>query len=223
MMLSPEGFYEMELKGKSADEIQLKIRGLKNEIGRLKSLIESQEIDPMPFTCPMPATQIACYRLYLKRAIQALLDAGGQYDLSQQEKLIQYFDESIPFIGKIEFSYGGFLYGYEKRTITISGENLSLDVDYNFQIPKDKEPFAREFSGIKTPFLETLASLHIGEWDNEYCDYNVLDGSDWDLSISFSNGHRLVKKSGSNAYPYNFDDFYDLMKLEENDEFSGNE
>lgn len=37
MMISPEMYYEMELKGKSADEIQSKIRGLKNKIGRLKS------------------------------------------------------------------------------------------------------------------------------------------------------------------------------------------
>lgn len=41
MMISSEGFYEKELKGKSVDEIQSKIRGLKNETGRLKSLIES--------------------------------------------------------------------------------------------------------------------------------------------------------------------------------------
>lgn len=43
MMISPEMFYEIELKGKSADEIQAKIRGLKNKMGRLKSDIESQK------------------------------------------------------------------------------------------------------------------------------------------------------------------------------------
>ena len=54
MMISPEKFYEMERKGKSADEIELRIRGLKNEIGRLKSVMEPKETNRAP--TPIPIT-----------------------------------------------------------------------------------------------------------------------------------------------------------------------
>ena len=42
MMISPEGYYEMKLQGKSVEDIAKKIRGLKNEIGHLKKAIEAQ-------------------------------------------------------------------------------------------------------------------------------------------------------------------------------------
>ena len=221
MMISPEIFYEMELKGKSADEIESRIRGQKNEIGRLKSLIESQEINQEPFACPLPSTRLACNRLYLARAKQALFDAGGKYKLSQKEKRIQSFDESIPFIEQICLSYGGHFYGYEYRTITFSEETVILDVGYVLQESEDKKPFVRKFPGMKRDFLEAFAALHIGEWKATYNNCSVMDGTKRKLTIRFSNGHREVKKEGSNAYPYNFNDFYELMKLEENDEFSG--
>lgn len=50
-----------------------------------------------------------------------------------------------------------------------------------------------------------------------YDNWNVLDGYSWRLNICFSNGHKVMKKEGSNDYPDNFDDFYQLLKLEEND------
>lgn len=74
---------------------------------------------------------------------------------------------------------------------------------------------------MKRDFLEAFAALHIGEWKATYNNCSVMDGTKRKLTIRFSNGHREVKKEGSNAYPYNFNDFYELMKLEENDEFSG--
>ena len=40
MMISPETYYEMNLKGKTAEQIMSAIRGLKNEIGHLKNLME---------------------------------------------------------------------------------------------------------------------------------------------------------------------------------------
>lgn len=35
-MISPEGYYEEHLKGKSAEQIMTAIRGLKQEIGHLR-------------------------------------------------------------------------------------------------------------------------------------------------------------------------------------------
>lgn len=214
MMISPEMYYEMELKGKSADEIQSKIRGLKNKMGWLKSAIESQQTSLVPVNQPSPATMLACYRLYLARAKQALIDARGEYPLSQQEKRIQSFDESLPFIEQIDFTYGGHLQGYEQRTISFCGENISLKIDHKMQESNEVAPIVKEFSSAKTDFLDAFASLHIGEWKSEYKNCGVLDGSFWSLEIRFNNGHKKVRKTGSNAFPYNFDDFCKLMQCE---------
>lgn len=221
MMISPEMFYEMELKGKSAEAIQAKIRGLKNKMGRLKSDIESQKTSFEPVSQPSPATKLACYRLYLARAKQALIDAGGEYTLSQREESIQSFDESLPFIEQINFTYGGYLQGCEQRTLSFSGDNLSLKMDHMRQESNEMEPIFKEFPSAKMDFLDAFASLHIGEWKSEYNNYGVLDGSFWSLEIRFNNGHKTVRKTGSNAFPYNFNDFYELMRCEENDDFSG--
>ena len=40
MMLSPESYYELHLKGMSEKEILSVIRGLKNQIGHLKNIME---------------------------------------------------------------------------------------------------------------------------------------------------------------------------------------
>ena len=41
MMISPESYYEEYLKGKTKEQIMTAIRGLKQEIGRLKNSMEN--------------------------------------------------------------------------------------------------------------------------------------------------------------------------------------
>ena len=43
MMISPEGYYEEHLKGKTKEQIMTAIRGLKQEIGHLKNTMESPD------------------------------------------------------------------------------------------------------------------------------------------------------------------------------------
>ena len=101
MMISPEMFYERELKGKSAEAIQAKIRGLKNKMGRLKSAIESQKMSLEPVSQPSPATMLACYRHYLARAKQALINAGGEYPLSSEKSLFSRLTRAFPSSNKL--------------------------------------------------------------------------------------------------------------------------
>jgi len=42
-MISPEWYYEENLKGKTAKEIMTAIRGLKKQIGHLKNVMEHPE------------------------------------------------------------------------------------------------------------------------------------------------------------------------------------
>ena len=69
-------------------------------------------------------------------------------------------------------------------------------------------------------FFEQIKDLHIGEWRKNYtldrfgcC---APDGSEWTLSIYFSNG-QIVKKGGVNAYPYNFNRLLQILNLHNND------
>ena len=106
---------------------------------------------------------------------------------------------------------------YETRKITFRGEDLFLDVDYSYVFQNEVKPFTQKFPGMKKDFFEALTALHVGEWEERYDNWNVLDGYSWSLEICFSNGHKAVEKGGSNDHPDNFDDFYQLLKLEEND------
>ena len=66
MMISPEAFYEENLKGKSAGEILRVIKSLKREINRLKKIAESNDVLPEKMIDPDPLTQIKVYRDYLE-------------------------------------------------------------------------------------------------------------------------------------------------------------
>ena len=77
------------------------------------------------------------------------------------------------------------------------------------------EPGIYDVTG-NTSMLEKLSELHIGEWLDEYdlsrFGYYVLDGIQWEVEISFSNGHEPIKKVGRNDYPYNFKAFCEVME-----------
>ena len=60
MTISPETFYNENLKGKSEAEILAVIRRLKQKIGRLKNIMEHP--DYAPFMCPSEDVQISCNR-----------------------------------------------------------------------------------------------------------------------------------------------------------------
>ncbi len=89
MMISPETYYELYLKGKDEKQILSAIRGLKNEIGHLKNVMEHPEYTSQTTVCPSEDTRLWCNRLYLERAKQALTEVGGNYKPSKAEMIPQ--------------------------------------------------------------------------------------------------------------------------------------
>lgn len=73
MMICPETFYEMNLKGKTAEEIMTEIHELKQEIARLKKVV--QQPDYICTMHPSEKVRISCSRDYLKRAKEAYDEA----------------------------------------------------------------------------------------------------------------------------------------------------
>ncbi len=217
MMISPEAFYEMNLKGKTADQIMTVIRGLKQEIGRLINIVEHPE-----YECtmrPSERTRISCSQDYLERAKQALVEVGGTYVPSAAEKKAMEFDDNIPFINKVEFCIGGYFNGYETKTYTVDDDKVRTDIEHSLILkPSNKGDYEIEEMD-KDYLLASLKALHIGEWRRTYSTkrfgYLVCDGTQWRLEIYFSNGHKPVKIYGDNAYPYNFDEVLELFDVEE--------
>ena len=66
MMICPETYYENNLKGKTVAQILSAIRGLKQEIGRLKNTIENPNYQRMMH--PSEDVRLWCTRMYLERA-----------------------------------------------------------------------------------------------------------------------------------------------------------
>ena len=221
MMISPETFYEEDLKGKSAGEILRIIKSLKREINRLKKIAESNDMFPEKMICPDPLTQIKVYREYLERAKIAYAEAGGEYKPTKAEMKDREFNESLRLMKKFEFRYGGFCSGYETHIYTIVGEKVLFDLRLGFaretfNLP-DEEPVTR------AAFLEGLAELHIGEWKKNYVNPLVLDGTQWSIDIEYEGDRKPVHIDGSNAFPYNFNDLLGFLGIDSQDDFDDDE
>ena len=222
MMISPETYYEMNLKGKSVEQIMSTIRGLKQEIGRLKNAMEHPDYGSEPVMRPSEATRLSCTRDYLNRAKLALAEAGVVYKPSQAELKAQEFENNFPFISKIIFFIGGFFGGYETRTVTINGDEICINVEHSL-IPTPSNLGEFEIEPLdKEEFMDELSRLYIGEWRRSYrperFGYSYCDGTQWELEIQFSNGAKPFKCYGDNSYPYNFDKFQELLGIDTTEE-----
>ena len=70
----------------------------------------------------------------------------------------------------------------------------------------------------KEDLFEGLRRLHLSQWHRRYDNPCVMDGTQWALTIAFSNGFRTIHITGSNAYPYNFQDLRNLFGILQNEE-----
>ena len=222
MMISPEVYYEEQLKGKTKEQIISAIRGLKQEIGRLKNIMESPDYGQELIVHPSEDVRLHWTREYLEKAKQAYAEAGGIYTFSKLEEKAADFNLNMDFICKITFGIGGFFGGYRSYIVEIS-DNLKaytkLWEDEESLILFDnenEEPFTRG------TFLAALADLHIGEWRRRYTTqrfgYTVCDGTQWELEFEYNNGHKPVRFEGDNSYPYNFDRFKMLFGIDDTEE-----
>lgn len=221
MMISPESYYEEYLKGKTKEEIMTAIRGLKQEIGRLKNSMENPYDGMKTVILPSEDTRIYWSREYLDKAKQAYVEAGGTYSLSKSEEKAADFDANINDIRKITFNIGGYFGGYSTYIVELSEEmkaytKLWEDEEPLFLLDDNEEPFT------KNSYIAALKELHIGEWRRHYTTkrfgYMVLDGTQWELEFEYSNGHKPVRFDGDNSYPYNFDKFQKLFGIDDIEE-----
>lgn len=216
MMISPEVYYEMYLKNKDKGQIITAIRGLKQEIGKLKKILEDTDFS-IGFNAdfltihPSYETRIYWTREYLTKAKETLVEIGEEYKPSKQELKAIDFNSNIRKIKKITFSIGGFSDGFKNYTIDIN-DSIKASLEYQDEIKEIEllsiyeEPFELE------EFFETLKYLYLGEWKRNYKNQEILDGTQWLIKVYFSNRNLPVVFEGSNHFPYNFDSFVRIFE-----------
>lgn len=221
MMISPETYYEEFLQGKSQKAVLEQISLLREEISRLKKMLERGDVDPDSGITPDAMTRIKCDRDYLEMAKRALEEAGGQYKPTEEELLVQSFNMALNDMCRFTLEIGGYFGGYTKYKYTISEEKVLFDVEHSLYLKPSNLPVYEPFT--RKEFLQGIAAFHIGEWKQEYDDLNVLDGTQWSICIEYDGNREPVEISGSNAYPYNFEELLKFLNIDYFDSEDENE
>ena len=104
----------------------------------------------------------------------------------------------------LNFSIGGFGRGYER--IIWQDNKLHHELFYDIY-PEDREVVPDEVLKETTPlpkdweeFWHAVDELKVWNWDKEYFNKHIMDGTQWELKIK-RQGKRRRKIFGSNAYP----------------------
>ena len=212
MMISPDAYYEFELKGHSKTHILKEIRSLRKNIKNQKEIIEYSRIKPTQWTTPSPFVSIEMNRLYLKEAKKALEELNEIYKPSRIEKKGLKFNENINHLKSIRLEMGSFFEGYIASEIEISKTDPVITVtDFDGKL-------LNQFTVNKESFLNSLTEFYVGEWRNDYDSLRfgerILDGIQWTLKFAYDGKHKEIEIGGSNDYPYNFKKFIELLGLD---------
>lgn len=91
MMVSPEWYYEENLKGKTADQIGAVVRSLKRKCHHLHKVVANpKDYQQEWMICPDPEVQLAMYQLYLQKALEALQNIEKAAEMSYCETYPKY-------------------------------------------------------------------------------------------------------------------------------------
>lgn len=220
MMLSPEKYYEEYLSGRTKEQVMSTIRGLKQEIGRLKNTMENPDYSQKDILHPSEEMRLNWNRAYLERAKQAYAEAGGTYASSKAEEKATDFISNMDFISKITISIGGYFSGYRSYVVELADELKAYT-----KLWEDEEPYvllAKDEPFTKGAFFAALTDLHIEEWRRSYSTerfgHTVIDGTQWVLEFEYNNEHKPVKFDGINSYPYNFDKLQLIFGIDQTEE-----
>jgi hypothetical protein len=207
MFISPESYLEMALKGKSAEEILVEIKSLKREIGHLRGELERDQENELALVDGKDVA-LMMQREYLQAAKNAYAETGAVYQMSRAEQAAAKFEADLLSLKRLEYSIGGFFGGYSSVQIDVAGGKI-LNVVVT-------PPFGRELQPVKQvhgldDLLASLRKLHIEDWRHHY-DSDIVDGTQWGLKLTYANGRRPREYTGSNNYPYNFEELQELIK-----------
>lgn len=118
------------------------------------------------------------------------------------------------------FSIGGYFDGYTSIEIDKDDLEIKHSKKEYLQVP----PFPNDIldKDLKENLIATLNQISFSNWEKEYVDHGILDGTNWNLEIKY-NGRKTSKiSSGSNAFPlvkFEKDEIVKLSTSETNKDF----
>ena len=218
MMMSPGSFIEFEIKGKSYEEAASALNELKSETERLEKLIEEDPFCDEMMTRPAPDTIIDVYKQYFRAAKKYFEEQGWTYSFPDIVYADERFNEKLNDLTSISLSIGLCFGGQELQMVIFDGDKIISNYSDRRLITEDAQSEKTKQVSIPNGFtrieyIKELQSLHIGEWDKEYHDPCILDGTEWEAEFKFEDGDKIVFR-GANKYPWNFYDFLELLGME---------
>ncbi|MBP3208936.1 MAG: hypothetical protein J6M64_03360 [Oscillospiraceae bacterium] len=108
------------------------------------------------------------------------------------------------------FSCGGFFSG--KYTLQL--ERKSGSIFFSWTAPRSWPPVTGRLTASRREsakrYLSRLEALGIENWQNEYINYHILDGTGWELEYK-TEAHELKKCTGINEFPETWKEFNVIM------------
>ena len=108
------------------------------------------------------------------------------------------------------FSCGGYFSG----TYTLQLERKSGSIFFSRTAPYLYPPVTGRLTTSRKVsverYLSRLEALGIENWQDEYINYHILDGTGWELEYK-AEGNELKKVTGINDYPENWKEFNSIM------------
>lgn len=214
MMISPAAFAANELEGKTQEEIFAIIRKLQAEMKALKKSLEGDIYGMEDLTDPSKEVQIKVMRDYIAAAIAEYEKTGGVYEMTKEETAAVNFDKFIDRIVSIRLVEGAPFSLTEISTIDLNGDGFKVTKAYNdhrHKLLDERHPVCD--SSDRAEFIDRLHDLHIGEWEQEYINRGIVDGTEWWLTFTYDDGNER-KFSGRNLFPYNYEEMQELMRFD---------
>lgn len=114
---------------------------------------------------------------------------------------------------------------YEKKAMPTLEEHFKLEIGehinlFEYTINKNKVKDDTINNELVTQFVDNLFRI-IDDWQSNYENSNLIDGTEWNLQIMYRNG-KIQSYSGKNNFPNNFE-YLEKIKSELIDNIFGGE
>ncbi|WP_246287263.1 hypothetical protein [Lacticaseibacillus absianus] len=207
-MISPSEYEHMYLVDQSPEAVFGQIRMLRRQMTKLRATLEPAAGVTAPAGPEIEEVQFDVNRLYLERAKAYYAAMGGVLQPTPAERRGQALDSRMAAIETVEFSIGGYFGGHDITTVDLTTGRIRRDHLPESQLGRIQFP---PRTTTVTDFITQLTALHLGEWRRRYVEPDIMDGTQWELIITFSDTHYRFEAWGSNNYPYNFANLEALM------------
>ena len=109
---------------------------------------------------------------------------------------------------QIKFSVGNVLRGYKSVEISVGGTKIKYKILRNELKPVEKNSVV---ANVDKNLSDALDALNIFAWEKNYRGENISDGVQW--TLTFTDGDKIYRGRGANAYPDNWDEFLDWLDV----------